>query len=97
MIVLPSIADEPCHGTEHQLESAQDIRRSVGKQTVTAVYPGREKSGDSRLCSPNRQRLDATPDEKDMQSARRTQQENRLLGTEPQFVGTHPFGDPLCA
>jgi len=44
-------------------------RRHAGEQAVAAVNPRSDKSGDSRLCSPKRQRLDATPDEAELAKA----------------------------
>ena len=44
-------------------------RRRAGKQAVAAVHPRSDKSGDSRLCSPKRQQLDAAPDETELAKA----------------------------
>src|SRR6218665_3353463 len=38
----------------------------AGEQAVVAVHPRSDKSGDSRLRSPKRQRLDAAPDETEL-------------------------------
>src|SRR6218665_365738 len=40
--------------------------RHAGEQAVAEVHPRRDKSGDSRLRSPKRQRLDAAPDETEL-------------------------------
>src|SRR6218665_3556192 len=47
-------------------------RRHAGKQDVVAVHPRSDKSGDSHLCGPKRQRLDAAPDEMELTKATAT-------------------------
>ena len=44
-------------------------RRHTGEQAVVAVHSRSDKSGDSRLCGPKRQRLDAAPDETELTKA----------------------------
>src|SRR6218665_2568286 len=66
---FPSVADEPRCAIEDRLESVQEARRRAGEQAVVAVHPRSDKSGDSRLRSPKRQRLDAAPDETEMAKA----------------------------
>ena len=63
VVILPPVADEPRSGIENRLESAQEARRRAGEQAVVAVHPRSDKSGNSRLRGPKRQRLDAAPDE----------------------------------
>ena len=69
MVILPSLADEPCCSIEHRLESVQEARRRTGKQAVAAVHPRSDKSGNSHLRSPQRQRLDAAPDKMELARA----------------------------
>ena len=65
VVILPPVADEPRCSIEHRLES----RRRVGEQAVVAVHPRSDKSGDSRLYGPKRQRFDAAPDETELAKA----------------------------
>src|SRR6218665_3847701 len=44
-------------------------RRHAGEQAVVAVHPRSDKSGESRLRSPKRQRLDAASDETELAKA----------------------------
>src|SRR6218665_1808534 len=44
-------------------------RRRAGEQAVVAVHPRSDKSADSRLRSPKRQRLDAASDETELVKA----------------------------
>ena len=69
VVILPPVTNEPCGGIEHRLESIQEARRRSGKQAVAAVYLRSDKSGDSRLRSSKRQRLDAAPDETELAKA----------------------------
>src|SRR6218665_1824550 len=69
MVILPPVVDEPRCSIEHRLESVQKARRRAGEQAVVAVHPRSNKSGDSRLRSPERQRPDAAPDETELAKA----------------------------
>src|SRR6218665_3498779 len=69
MVILPPVTNEPCGGIEYRLESVQEARRHSGEQAVAAVHPRSDKSGDSRLCSSKRQRLEAAPDERELAKA----------------------------
>src|SRR6218665_1964950 len=69
VVILPPVTNEPCGGTEHRLESVQEARRHSGEQAVAVVNPRSDNSGDSRLRSPKRQRLDAAPDEMELAKA----------------------------
>src|SRR6218665_12827 len=44
-------------------------RRHAGALAVVAIHPQSDKGGDSHLCSPKRQRLDAAPDETELAKA----------------------------
>jgi len=57
VVILPPVADE------NRLESVQEASRLAGEQAVVAVHPRSDKSGDSRLRRPKKQRLDTAPDE----------------------------------
>src|SRR6218665_312890 len=48
---------------------AEKARRRAGEQAVVAGHPRSDKSDDSRLRSPKRQRLDAVPDETELAKA----------------------------
>src|SRR6218665_1322987 len=69
VVILPHVADEPRCDIEDRLESVQEARRRAGEQAVVVVNPRSDKSGDSRLRSPKRQRLDAAPDETELTKA----------------------------
>src|SRR6218665_2521640 len=69
MVILPPVTNEPCGGIEYRLESVQEARRRSGEQAVAAVHPRSDKSGDSRFRSPQRQRIDAAPDETELAEA----------------------------
>src|SRR6218665_2400302 len=69
VVILPPVADEPRCGIEDRLESVQKARRRAGEQAVVAVHTRSDKSGDSRLRSPERQRLDAALDETELTKA----------------------------
>src|SRR6218665_2678598 len=66
VIVLPPVADEPRRSIEHRPGVLQEARRRADEQAVEAVHPRSDKSGDRRLRSPKRQRLDADPDEREL-------------------------------
>src|SRR6218665_4088999 len=66
VVILPPVADEPRCGIENRLESVQEARRRAGVQAVVVIHPRSDKSGDSRLRRPRRQRLDAAPDETEL-------------------------------
>src|SRR6218665_3907887 len=51
------------------MRSVQKQRWYTSEKAVVAVHPRSDKSGDSRLRSPKRQRLDAAPDETELAKA----------------------------
>src|SRR6218665_4109847 len=69
VVILPPVADEPRCSIDHRLESVQKARRRAVEQAVVAVHPRSDKSGDGRLRSPKRQRLDAAYDETELVKA----------------------------
>src|SRR6218665_2441382 len=56
-------------GIEYRLESVQEAHRRSGEQAVAAVHPRSDKSGNSRFRRPQRQGLDAAPDETELAKA----------------------------
>src|SRR6218665_3569675 len=69
VVILPPVTNEPCCSIEYRLESVQEARRHSGEQAVAVVNPRSDKSGDIRLRSPKRQRLDATPEKTELAKA----------------------------
>src|SRR6218665_3646449 len=69
VVILPPVADEPRCSIKHRLESVQKARRRAGEQAVLAVHPRSDKSGESCLCVPKGQRLDAASDETELTKA----------------------------
>src|SRR6218665_2924191 len=76
VVILPPVADEPRCGIENRLESVQEARMRAGEQAVVAVHPRSDKSGDSHLRRPKRQRLDAAPDETEVTIATTVRKRN---------------------
>src|SRR6218665_2455105 len=69
VVILPPVTNEPCCSIEYRLESVQEAHRHSGEQAVAVVNPRSDKSGDIRLRSPKRQRLDATPEKTELAKA----------------------------